>query len=314
MMQARLCKLRSNEGASTPRVLLSPLNLICHVQKGKDVCLPQNIMSALDFILEPGILEKSFVNRWEKAVSDSWNLVQNHAVRNRFFSPKTNVDWREGVETVANPSNPTREKCDILLFNDQYKENLVRAPEVAASSPPFGGLDLRRRLVVGGPVVATIRLSWEFLIFNGSLFNPSGRMTFCRMFQEADAEDYCDPARKSSWDDAQRQQQVQGTPDGMGREDWEDTWYNHFVTLHGYGSTSDGVKYWVVENSWGAIYANDATLNNNGAGKNYRMKNNAPLNHFVLIADGIAGRGGLEMTSRTVFFALYPKSDSKVSK
>lgn len=106
----------------------------------------------------------------------------------------------------------------------------------------------------------------------------------------------------------------------MSRDDWEETWYNHFITVHGWGvkksgDGGEGIPYWVVENSWGRIYDNDAAMSNNGSGGWYVFsEGDVPMedqtveslrkkNHFVLIADRVAGRGGLEFTSREVFYA-----------
>jgi hypothetical protein len=130
------------------------------------------------------------------------------------------------------------------------------------------------------------------------------------MSRSNDTNDYCDPAKKKDWDDDQRSQQ-NDAPEG--------TWYNHFVTLHGWG-VNDGTKYWVVENSWGMIYENDPKVGNNGAGIAYKPffyrvneeKNKETIrdkNHFVLIADGVAGQSGLEMTTREVYRPVLAKEE-----
>jgi hypothetical protein len=92
----------------------------------------------------------------------------------------------------------------------------------------------------------------------------------------------------------------------MSYDDFSDTWYNHFVTVHGWGLTADRTPYWVIENSWGNIYENDPSLGNNGAGTNYN-ETVTQLSVFTTIADEVAGRGGLEMTSRQTFFAINQK-------
>ncbi len=129
------------------------------------------------------------------------------------------------------------------------------------------------------------------------------------MYKAGDTEDMCDPRRSAQWDKAQRDQQAVDIPAGMSsRDEFMDTWYNHFVTLHGWGvkktSEGDAVPYWVVENSWGEIYSNDPTLHNNGAGPNF---GEGRKNSFVLIADAVAGRGGLEFINRKLFSAAPPE-------
>jgi hypothetical protein len=85
----------------------------------------------------------------------------------------------------------------------------------------------------------------------------------------------------------------------MNFDEWQATWYNHFVVLHGYGATAEGIAYWAVENSWGDIYTADQALGNNGAGP----LDPSEKTSFVLIAERIAGAGGLELLSRSVFSA-----------
>jgi hypothetical protein len=167
-----------------------------------------------------------------------------------------------------------------------------------------------KKSLQSGPVVASIRLTWEFLTFTGSLFNPSGTQTFCRLSKQGDNDDYCDPSRSASWDKVQRDEQTNRN---------EDVWYNHFVTLHGWG-VKNSVPYWVVENSWGRIYENDASdeIVNNGAGGNYvsssRIESQRGKNHFLLVADRVAGKGGLEMTNREVYYPIFKERDNGESE
>jgi hypothetical protein len=221
------------------------------------------------------------------------------------------------ADVLADVSKPSKERCDRIFSDKGYKGGLVQAETVFTSAAPFNAYEMKRRLM-HGPVVGTVRLSWEFQTFTGSLFNPAGKQTFCRRAKVADVNDYCDPARAEKWDAEQRAQQVR--PAGMDRESWVDTWYNHFVTVHGWGvkrgqGENSGVRYFVVENSWGRIYENDASAGNNGAGSFYRVNHfygNGDgkdhligKNHFLLIAEDAAGEGGLEITSREVYMATF---------
>jgi hypothetical protein len=218
---------------------------------------------------------------------------------------------------VADVSKPKKASCDKIFSDSDYTNMLVQAKSVHYSSAPYSAEAVKRRLLFG-PVVGTVRLTWEFQSFTGSLFNPGATQTFCRRAKADDANDYCDPARRGQWDAGQQAQQAQ--PAGADRESWADTWYNHFVTLHGWGvkrgeGGGQDVRYFVVENSWGRIYANDPSAGNNGAGANYRGNHNygaipelqrlVGKNHFVLIAEDAAGAGGLEITTREVYSASF---------
>ncbi len=203
--------------------------------------------------------------------------------------------WASGVVDISKPEvSSCKSLSQERVFGNRTEgiSDYVFAPDLEES--------LR-----SGPVVATIRLTWEFQEFTGSLFNPEGKQTFCRESKEGDKNDYCDPTKTPASDTAQLNQQKSDAPD--------DTWYNHFVTLHGWG-VKNGVKYWVVETSWGRIYDNDPEVDNNGAGKAYKpffyrfdekgekRTIHDKKNHFVLIADRVAGKGGLEMTTRDVYY------------
>jgi hypothetical protein len=201
---------------------------------------------------------------------------------------------------LLDPSRPSVANCLAVMGKRGFFSNLVTVGEVLVSSAPHTREKLQRRLHKGGPVIGSVRLTWDFLVFQGSLFNPPGKQTFCRMYRAGDPEDYCDPRSAQRWDQEQRDQQAM--PQAVARDAWVDTWYNHFVTLHGWGRTREGVPYWVVENSWGRIYANDPALGNNGAGPRYGAGKTG-LNSFLLVADRVAGAGGLEVTSREVFMA-----------
>jgi hypothetical protein len=221
------------------------------------------------------------------------------------------------ADVVADVSKPSIKSCEKVFSDRDYTSMLVQAKSVHYSSAPYSAEAVKRRLLFG-PVVGTVRLTWEFQSFTGSLFNPGATQTFCRRAKADDANDYCDPARRGQWDAGQQAQQAQ--PAGADRESWADTWYNHFVTLHGWGvkrgeGGGQGVRYFVVENSWGRIYANDPSAGNNGAGTNYRenhfygaasdLQRLVGKNHFVLIAEDAAGAGGLEITTREVYSASF---------
>ncbi len=214
---------------------------------------------------------------------------------------KAATEAEEIAKGIVDISRPKVSSCEKLSERRVFEKRAsVFVSDYVASR------DLKKSLL-SGPVVATIRLTWEFQIFTGSLFNPEKKLTFCRMSRPSDSNDYCDPARKKAWDKEQRAQQKKNAP--------EDTWYNHFVTLHGWG-VKDNVDYWIVENSWGRIYVNDPKVDNNGAGREYKpffYRNWKAIhddkNHFVLIANSVAGKGGLEMTTRNVYYPVLAMED-----
>jgi hypothetical protein len=229
----------------------------------------------------------------------SYSLGSSHTERRKAYEVD-NVGPELAKRTLlSDPSRPTVSNCQMMLSKKGFETYVGKVSEVVATAAPFSGDKIKRRIRAGGPVIGTIRLTWEFLNFDGSLFNPPGKQTFCRLFKTGDPDDFCDPRKSARWDKAQRDQQKM-QPEGMSRDDFMETWYNHFVVLHGWGKNAGGVEYWVVENSWGHMYENDPSLANNGIGENYVSGRNA----FLLIANRVAGAGGLEITSREIFYAI----------
>jgi hypothetical protein len=172
---------------------------------------------------------------------------------------------------VTDISRPSEKKCREIFGRNyleeflryEFGQNLVSVPKIMMSAAPH----------------------------TSSLFNPTAPQTFCRLYKVGDPDDFCDPGKSDRWDQAQRDQQVM--PAGVSREDYSDTWYNHFITLHGWGQSPEGIKYWTVENSWGAIYEINPSFGNK----------KETWTTFTSVADAVAGLGGLEITSREVYFA-----------
>jgi hypothetical protein len=321
MFHARRCRAHILSGQpwvpSDQKV--SPLNMICNMQTG-EICQVNTINDALDSLIDTGLVKWAWLEKLKKQLHKFDDESDSKRVAIEIKVPGNSEIVR--LEVPANPdevidvSKPLRDYCKFIFFTNAYRKNLVPASEITFSSAPHTNEKMRARLVSSGPVVGTIRLTWEFQNFAGSLFNPAGKMTFCRLFRPKDPNDYCSPENRAKWDAAQLEQQT--TLD-------DTTWYNHFVTVHGWGVKKfagpggENVPYWVVENSWGRIYDNDASLGNNGAGKRYdplthlsgskkksdaKKKGLVNKNHFLLIAQRVAGAGHLELTSREVYAAL----------
>jgi hypothetical protein len=276
--------------------------MICKLQSSTrgGLCDAKNIYDALDYALDVGLVNSTWVAGWwgDKALAPAENS-------------RSAEEWK-GVlskwNQVVDVSKPEPEKCAEIFADASYAANLVKVQGVFFSSAPYRPERLKLQLK-HGPVVGTVRLTWEFLIFTGSLFDPA-QQTFCRRSRPSDANDYCDPARRAQWDSEQSEQQGSAAD--------KDDWYNHFVTIHGWGVAKGNDRgiaatpYWVVENSWGRIYENRASLGNNGAGKRYNVQNNLytdrpdqvelmKRNHFLLVAHRVAGSGGLEIISRETY-------------
>jgi hypothetical protein len=287
--------------------------MVCKLerQNGSRICDAKNIYDALNFVVDTGLVRSYDLSAWkkysfEKLTSDQYNRLHGPTLRKLY---NTNAFYDQYIDI----SRPSQYNCnEIFMIRENFKFSPAQKINDYVESKNL------KKTLLSGPAIASIRLTWEFQAFTGSLFNPNEKQTFCRQSKPSDRNNYCDPARSGAWDEAQKAEQ--GNAD-------QDTWYNHFVTLHGWGvkTTSEGdVPYWVVENSWGRIYENDASpqVVNNGAGKEYwigqpdtikyKVLNHYRKNQFVLVADRVAGKGGLEMTSRAVFYAILPNLQNGV--
>ncbi len=277
---------------------------------GHGMCAPKNIYSGLDYIVDSGLIKNAELDHWRDLMSSSTALgseMLKAMMRGSYMNPH---DLKIGTSVLSETygifidiSKPNPKFCRWVFFEKKVFPNTVKVEDYVVSTNP-------KKALLAGPAVATIRLTWEFQTFTGSLFNPRETQTFCRQSKDGDSNDYCDPAKKlRHWDQEQHDQQK---PDAS-----EDSWYNHFVALHGWGvkttPTGEAIRYWIVENSWGRIYENDNSPDvvNNGAGKDYvsssKVISQVGKNHFVLVADRVAGKGGLEMTNREVFYAITPR-------
>jgi hypothetical protein len=312
----RRCRAAIDAGAkwAAEKERISPLNMVCKMQSGDGggICDAKNIYAALDYVVDEGLVRNTDLDSWKKWASKEAKLGLPSGWGDAVWAA-----WDEGAtwgasyfDFFVDISKPKVQFCRSVFSGGKFVfPPAVRVVDYVESR------NLKRALL-SGPAVATVRLTWEFQANTASLFNPSGTQTYCRQSKAGDSNDYCDPARKDDlWDQEQRDQQSSDAG--------EDTWYNHFVTLHGWGVkkslSGENVPYWVVENSWGRIYENDNSpqIVNNGAGKRYvssdkhnPQKNDSVVtderskNHFLLVADKVAGEGGLEMTNRAVFYAI----------
>jgi hypothetical protein len=237
MAQARMCKWKADEGSQAPFINLSPFNLICKVQgdtEGIDVCDPKSLDLALDYATTYGILTYTYMWKWTwhpstraKLEDTEWELkamkieqekLASLPLSKRFTGSPTFGILGEGDNAnpssslrkfvrrskITNVADPNKENCRLVLGSSSFTDNVVIVPGVVSTAPPFTADVLKRRLL-RGPVIGTIRLTWEFLLHTAALFHPKREQTFCRIYKTGDPEDYCDPARRATWDQVQVQ-------------------------------------------------------------------------------------------------------------
>ncbi len=212
MLHARRCRAAIDAGAKWDErsEALSPLNMVCSLQSvenGVGICDPKNIYQALDFIVDTGLIRHADLKAWRDShmagKSELWitEVAEAKDATLRWVQEELQRSLREGLELtekmldgLVDISKPEVKSCDRVFQGNYLKTRQPVKVENYVSSMNH------KKSLLSGPVIASIRLTWEFQSFTGSLFNPKGTQTFCRMSKQGDDNDYCDPARKNAWD------------------------------------------------------------------------------------------------------------------
>jgi hypothetical protein len=209
------------------------------------------------------------------------------------------------VSKQTDISKPSRAFCkDVNEISNPYK--VFGTPVMVGNEvePIANAIAKKKRSILNsGPIVVTIRLTAEFLENTNFYFNPTD-YHFCAL-------------RAAKCERTPETKAASARPSGMSLEEYQDTWYNHFVVLHGWGKLANsGDDFWVIENSWGPIYqypsagVASAFL---GSTRAFLPENNK--SNFLIILDRDAGKDRLEMTTRPGFAARdFVTSYSKTSR